>query len=912
MGGESATLRIFAVLRPGSIRKGARVRSLFSYRFAGWSRSAGLCLVASVLAPRAEAGTTGKISGRVIDKSNQPVIAATVAVVGQPFGAFTTAQGTYDILKVPPGTYDLKISRIGYKALLVHEIQVSADNTTRQDATLEDTKIVAETVVVTAARLPVEINETSSIAKLRAEDIAKLPVQELQDIVNLQAGVVDGHFRGGRAGEVQYQVDGVSINNAFDNSASLHVDRSLLQEVQVISGTFDAEYGQAMSGVVNAVLKEGGEQAEMTLEAYGGGFVFPGNAESRRRVADAVQPFDIRNATATVSGPLHLAKTTYLVNLRHYGFDDYVKAKRLFTPVLTPNPNPGPDEPRFFTTPGDSNESALGFNDEMSGAVKITNRSLPNLKLSYQILFNDIDSRRIAYSYRFNPDGASKQHAVALAHGIDGTYGLGKNTFLDLSFRQNYRHYEDFVYENAYDHRYDAAGPPVGVPSIPGLIVAGVDFTRYEQATNAYLLKGSLVNQANHQHQLKAGFEAQLPEVRFGVPGWIVQVGNGQILRPANNPHDYPTSQTFWPVIGATYVQDQFELPDLTLRVGARLDYFDARSTQPSDLANPANAITGAPLSVPVRTSRKINISPRIGVAYPVTGRAGVHFAYGHFYQFPQIGDIFTNSDYSVLANLQAGSDFRVMGNADVRPEHTVQYEFGYKQALSADFGFEASAFYKDVRDLLGVEFISTYTQAEYARLTNVDFGDVIGITVALDHRKLGPVAASIDYTWQLARGNTSDPRETATRAAAGEDAQPHLAPLNWDQRHTFNASLTFSRPEQYSVSAIVRASSGQPYTPALEGAFGFGLNVNSGRRPAGFLVDLRGERSLNFSRYNTSLFARVFNVFDTRFFNGGVFNTTGSPYYSRSPADDVVLADPTHFYAPRRIEIGFTVGSKL
>src|SRR5205085_9850993 len=105
----------------------------------------------------------------------------------------------------------------------------------------------------------------------------------------------------------------------------------------VISGTFDAEYGQAMSGVVNAVLKEGGQTPEMTLEAYGGGFVFPGNSESRRRVADAVQPFDIGNATLTLSGPLHVAATTYLVNVRHYAFDDYVKAKRLFSPFLTPN-----------------------------------------------------------------------------------------------------------------------------------------------------------------------------------------------------------------------------------------------------------------------------------------------------------------------------------------------------------------------------------------------------------------------------------------------------------------------------------------------------------------------------------------------------------------------------------------------
>jgi hypothetical protein len=54
------------------------------------------------------------------------------------------------------------------------------------------------------------------------------------------------------------------------------------------------------------------------------------------------------------------------------------------------------------------------------------------------------------------------------------------------------------------------------------------------------------------------------------------------------------------------------------------------------------------------------------------------------------------------------------------------------------------------------------------------------------------------------------------------------------------------------------------------------------------------------------AIFLRVFNVFDTRFWNGFVFNSTGSPYYSRNPSADIVsLTDPTRYYQPRRIEIG-------
>jgi hypothetical protein len=163
-----------------------------------------------------------------------------------------------------------------------------------------------------------------------------------------------------------------------------------------------------------------------------------------------------------------------------------------------------------------------------------------------------------------------------------------------------------------------------------------------------------------------------------------------------------------------------------------------------------------------------------------------------------------------------------------------------------------------------------------------------------------------MDYTWQFAQGNGSDPRETATRASAGEDPRPRLAPLTWDQRHTFNLTVNVAWPGAVSTSAVLRTASGQPYTPALSTGFSSGLETNSGRKPGGLLLDLRGERPFRVGVMGATLFGRVFNVFDSRYFNGFVFNSSGSPYYSRYPAADLVtLNDPTRFYPPRRIEIG-------
>jgi outer membrane receptor protein involved in Fe transport len=208
--------------------------------------------------PSARAGTTGKVSGRVLDSAKQPIIGANVAVPAARTGAITDAEGRYFILNVPAGQYDVRVSMLGYQPVLMQGVVVSADNTTALDISLKEAPLQQAEIVVKAERPVVDVNQTSQVAAISRKELNTLPVQELQEVVNLQAGVVDGHFRGGRIGEVQYQVDGVTVNNPYDNKSSLRLDRSLLEEVQVISGTFDSEYGQAMSGVVNAVLRSGG------------------------------------------------------------------------------------------------------------------------------------------------------------------------------------------------------------------------------------------------------------------------------------------------------------------------------------------------------------------------------------------------------------------------------------------------------------------------------------------------------------------------------------------------------------------------------------------------------------------------------------------------------------------------------
>ncbi len=861
------------------------------------------------------AGTTGKISGVVTNQKKEPLTGVNVIVLGQPLGGLTDDQGRYTIINVPAGVYDVKAAFIGYAPTTVQKLQVNADVTTRLDVVLEEQAVAVEGVVVSAKRAIIETNRTSNIATVGRQKLESLPVQELQDIVNLQAGVVDGHFRGGRLGEVQYQVDGVSVNNAYDNKSTLKLDRSILEEVQVISGTFDAEYGQAMSGVVNAVLKRGGDKFHWEAEAYTGGPLYTPAAD--RLVDSKLRPASQLSFQASADGPTFLPHTTYLLNARHFLDDSWIRGERRFLPTDTiyhvPYTGSSADSIRRLDPHGDGESVALGYSHEWSGVMKLSNRSIRNVALDWQGIVNVSDTRAATWAWRLNPDGLKKQHTVSVVQGMDLTHTLTPNRFYTLSARQNYKDYSDYVYESVWDPRYDAAGGPFSLNSEyeDGAIIGGVDLGRFVQKTNGVILKGSYVDQVTKERQLKIGGEFQAPHVRFGAPGYLSFFADSTnaaqtIHRITDYQPKFPGVVEYRPFIGAAYAQEEIEWKDLTLRAGARVDYFDARASLPSDLANPANSIAGVPLSHPERVKAKVSVSPRVGVSFPISEQASLFFAYGHFTQFPGIGDVFNNADYNQLADLQATSAIVTMGNPDIKPERTVQYQFGYKQALNENLGLDVTAFYKDIRDLLGTRIIETYNGARYAQLSNVDFGSVVGVTITLTQRAFGPLSSTLDYTWQSAQGNSSDPSETADRVAAGEDAEPRSVPFNWDQRHTLNLTTIVAKPDDYSVSGILRVQSGQPYTPSLTTGFSGGLETNSGRKPLSWLADLRGEKSATFLGTHVRWFGRVFNLFDTRFSNGFVFSSSGDPYYSRFPVTDkATLDDPTRYYGPRRIEVG-------
>lgn len=234
-------------------------------------RRTGLLLVLSLSVNlHLSAQTTGKIAGVVTDDRGDALPGVNVYIEGTQSGNSTDADGNYFILNVRPGSYTLVASFIGFKTVRVTDVQVQVDRTTTIDFVLEEQVIEGEEVVVIAQASLITVDQTSASAKVSGDDILKLPVQSFVQTVSAQAGVSQGqggslHIRGGRSSEIKYYVDGIAVSNPFSNGLAVPVENTAVQEVEVISGTYNAEYGQANSGIVNIVTRDGGNEFKGTF-----------------------------------------------------------------------------------------------------------------------------------------------------------------------------------------------------------------------------------------------------------------------------------------------------------------------------------------------------------------------------------------------------------------------------------------------------------------------------------------------------------------------------------------------------------------------------------------------------------------------------------------------------------------------
>ena len=201
---------------------------------------------------------SGKISGRVLDaQDGQPLPGVNVVVDGTTLGTITDVDGYYSILNVSPGVVGVRASFVGYTAQLVEGVRIRIDQTTEVTFNLSTEVLEGDEVVITAERPVVQRDVSNSQLNVGAEEIEALPVSSVSSVVGLQAGIQGLSIRGGATSELSFNINGLTMRDERDNTPYTGISLASVQEVQVQTGGFNAEYGNVRSGVINVVTKEG-------------------------------------------------------------------------------------------------------------------------------------------------------------------------------------------------------------------------------------------------------------------------------------------------------------------------------------------------------------------------------------------------------------------------------------------------------------------------------------------------------------------------------------------------------------------------------------------------------------------------------------------------------------------------------
>jgi len=894
---------------------------------------------------------SGKIAGQVKDaNTSEPVPFVNVLVEGTNFGAASDINGVYSIIGVPPGVYNVRASAIGYNAQTVQQVRVSIDLTTEVNFQIAETSIeLKEDVIVVATRPLVTRDLTSSTAIISSDDIAVLPVTEFQEVLQLQAGIVGGSVRGGRKGEVVYAIDGVPVTDVYDGSTVVDVATTAIQELQFVSGAFNAEYGKALSGYVNIATKDGSNKFDGSITSYVGDYL--SNNTRIFRAIDEFDPIAIRNIDGSLSGPIIPNMLFFYVNARYIYFGGWLKGQRNFNPWnITINRGAAfPVEERYDLSAnpdgkGDGKIVRMNWNEKIYGQGKLTFRPFTDVRLNYTYILDEVEYRDYDHSFAYNPDGDYKRFRTGHTNLLGLTHTLSANTFYTANFSYFFKRYKQYVYENPFDQKYTndilMGQQPAEVPSFR---TGGTQAGRFKRLTSTYGFKLDFTSQIDQINLVKFGVEVNYHRLGFDDIFLLqpLDVEDPRVtLNPfvprripnINDPNENLAINIYQrtPIEVSAYIQDKIELKEMIINVGIRLDYFKPDGKLLVDPTDPdvyrPKREENIVLSLDERKAiwykdptDKLQFSPRLGIAFPITDRGKIYFSYGHFFQIPNFELLYTNPEYKFGPGTQ---NVGIAGNPDLKPQQTISGEVGLQQALTDELTVDITGYFRDIRNLAGTraDEIRIFGGASsYSQYVNSDFGFVKGLVLTLNKRLSNNWSATLDYTFQSAKGNASDPAATRNARAGGQEPEIQLVRLDWDQTHTVNATFAYASDDNWGFSMIGSYGNGFPYTPTTS------LNIsslltNSELKPAYVGVDLRAYKDFNFGPVRLSIFTRIYNLFDIAnevnvYGDSGTAEFSEEEYARRREGNpeivntfDEFYRNPTFYSEPRRIEVGATV----
>lgn len=853
-----------------------------------------LSFAALVFAVTAWAGTTGKLAGVVTDKSSgQPIPGAAVSIVGTTWGALTDEEGRFVILNIPPGTYILRAAIVGYTPVEVSNVGVSVDLTTVQDFSVGSEAVELGTVSVTAERPMVQQDRTSSMRIVGAEAVQNMPTRGYQDVVGLQAGSVrfaDNvgvrqrggrenstagtiNIRGGRSSEVAYYVDGFSQQDPLTGLSTTQINNNSIQEISIVSGGFNAEYGLIMSGAVNVSTRAGSDKFHGVVEVITDNF----HGEN----------YDFNVYSGALSGPISPGSD----NLTFY-----VAGERRWA---------GDREPHA-TAGGmlDNNESGL-----WNWQGKVNWRPAGNVSALIGTNGSVEKWKEYRHDWRFNLEHAPKYDDNNFSVFGEFTHTVNPKTF--HTFKANWYSTERVRGDGVHFEDIWAYGRPTGNPNFdatalyrawdnmqldPDSLDHGVYYPRITEITyedrEVELADGStvtrsfvsggdeatvwddllkrkssyigadwdIVSQIHPNHEVKGGLEIQrhtLRRYQHLFPVNIYQGANGGFDDIDHFGYDEFGEEADSdglngaknPINMAAYLQDKFEWEGLVVNAGLRLDYFDYKTQrlidpdQPLDpfdratyadtakgltdqqrdeLRQSSNELTEDELEESEAVSR---LSPRLAVAFPVADGSVFHFSYGKFFQRPELQNLYVNYDY-LEYKIRTGGYFFAFGNPNLEPEETTAYEAGWQRRVSDNTSIDITAFYKDIKNLTQVVTQPAIPNS-FSTYRNTDYGTVKGIEFSLDMRRNRNISTQFNYTLAYADGTGSFANTQSNIAWTNGEPPKQTSALEFDQRHKVTGVVDirtgdsegpklgdFYPLERSGINFIFAAGSGFPYAP--------------------------------------------------------------------------------------------------
>ncbi len=800
------------------------------------------------------AGVTGKVAGTITDAQNgEPLPGANVQIAGSALGAVSDINGAYAILNVPPGTVSVKVSFVGYESQLFTNVRVMVDLTTQISAKLSPSAVVMKEVVIIADRPLIQKDITSSGATMRRDEIEGLPVSEFTDVLSLQAGIADQngalHLRGGRSNEVGFMIDGMYVQDPLLGHMITQINNDAIQEMSLLSGTFNAEYGNALSGIVNIVTRDGGDTHSGNLEIRTSEFGIG-------RYADLQE----NRINGSIGGPLFIKKLKY-----------------------------------FLTAEQNNNGSYLPFGYERNKTLfgKLSYQLNPRLKFTFSNRNTNSKFQRYSHSFKYIPDQYLRHRTNSQQNMLMINHSPRANLFYDLRISYFEEKWYTGVDKDTADYLSATEWEYIPTAGDGYEFWAKADpFDIYDSKNKTADVKTDMVWQVGKINEVKLGLQYR--------KHWLKLFS---IYDPKRN-YPYINDYKIEPFEAAGYIQDKIEFPFLIINLGLRYDYFNANATFRKDPLSHDELIT-----VKARTQ----LSPRLGIAHPVSERTKLHFAYGHFFQNPEYQYLFENQQYDL--NVREP----LFGQPSLDAERTIAYEVGLSHQFSDRMAAHFTAYYKDVTGLIGTRYYEAFSgnsgrYVGYTEYINEDYANIKGFEVNVDVRPGRYFSGGLSYTYSIAKGSASSEAEQYP----GTEESTKLYFLDFDQRHNVNLQGLFRVPRNEGpklfgshllantdYSLIVQIASGFPYTPSGRD-IGF-VDKNSLRRPGKYTIDLEVGKSFNIGYgFNLRAFVECLNITNHRNVLW-VYGDTGDPDFTQVGGYSTeYMRDPSNYGPPRSIRLGF------